>query len=241
MNIAKGLLMDIGNSTVVFAETDGHSFFNHSRVLTSVFKSTFDPAFFLDFECIVVSSVVPDLDVLFQEMSSVFFVTPRTVPTLRLCLDQPDQVGADRLVNALGAYSLYSKSCLIIDVGTAITFCVVTASGAYQGGLILPGMGLSAKALHDYTAKLPLVEEVVTQSILVGKTTEQAIQSGLYFGTLEMMNGLILRYKKNIPDLFVIGTGSGMCLFDSEVHLDVLDLDLTLKGLLVVYNQLGHS
>ena len=207
-----------------------------SKIETSVFQSKFPDELFKNASSIIVSSVVPAATTRFEKYDNVTQVTHKTISTITVNILKPEKVGADRLVNALAAYTKYKTDCLIIDSGTAITFCYIDKSGAYQGGNIFPGMGIASRALNDYTAKIPLIW-VSPQESLFGKTTEEAVQSGLYHGYIEMINGMIRRYREQIPSITVIGTGTGLESLLPHIQIDHHEPNLILEGLAIVAMQ----
>jgi type III pantothenate kinase len=231
------LLVDIGNSNTVFAESNGTSWVEVSEIKTSIFGTTWSSLGLEKYDHVVVSSVVPSINTELEALSNVTFVTATMIPLITLNVDTPDQVGADRLVNAVAAYHYYSQPTLIIDSGTAVTFCFVDEKGVYQGGAILPGMGISSQALQDYTAKIPYIQ-VEEQNTLVGKSTKQAVEVGLYHGYMYMINGFINAYRKNYKNLVVVGTGKGLGVFKSHLDVDVFDDELILKGLCLIANNI---
>jgi len=225
----KCLLVDIGNSTIQVCESDGNALgavksFETASFLLDQLSRSLD-----DYQKIVVGSVVPDCDHWFASEKTVF-VTHETIPKLTINGPHPEQVGADRLVNALAAYEKTQSACLVIDSGTATTLCYVDVDGVYQGGLILPGLALSAKALQMHTAKLPLVWVEPTSDHL-GKTTESAIQVGLYQGFIHLLNGFISQYRGLYSGIQIVGTGTGLEMLSARLDLDVFDRDLIFDGL----------
>lgn len=224
------LLIDIGNSTTVMATYDGHHLNALDKVPTDIFQMTYQTFGIETYSRVIVSSVVPSVDPLLSRYSNVMFITHQTIPYLKIEVDFPSQVGADRLVNALAAYRQYGKDCIVIDSGTAVTVCYVTKDGGYHGGLIFPGMGIASKALALYTAKIPLIE-VSAQDEILGKTTKDAVSIGLYLGYIHMINGWISMYRKRFSGVYVVGAGSGLSVLQDKLDVDVVDPLLTLKGL----------
>ena len=157
-----------------------------------------------------------------------------------LDVDEPQNLGADRALNVLAGHARHAGDLIIIDFGTATTFDVVDYRGAYKGGIIAPGINLSLDALVAAAAKLPriAIEAPATDSV-IGRTTESQMLIGVYWGYVSMMEGLIARMKAEIgKPLTVIATGGLATLFDEQAHLfDRIDPDLTLNGLMHLYNQ----
>ncbi len=221
------LLVDIGNSKTGLADY-GSGHISKTRWLdTAIIQSS---APFEGYVRIVVSSVVPDLDHFLPGHAQ--FITHQNIPNLTINLSSPNEVGADRIVNALAAYSGQKRSCLVVDSGTATTFCYVTQSGVYEGGAIFPGLKMSSQALNDHTAKIPLIW-VEPQPRMYGKNTEQAVQVGLYHGFIAMINGMIAQYRQLDPLIWVVGTGNGLSILKDQLKLDAYDPDLIFKGLAV--------
>lgn len=226
------LLIDIGNSTAVFAWFDGTTIFNQKRIATTDIEAEFLDAELSLASRVFVSSVVPSIDAMLSHYSHVQLIQSDSIPNLTVNVDIPAQVGADRLVNALGAYDLYKRDCLIVDSGTAITFCYVDQQGTYHGGAIFPGMGIASKALSLYTAKIPLIH-VKPQASSFGKTTQEAVEVGLYHGYVHMINGMIAQVRDEYPHIHVVGAGSGLKVLQDKLTIDVYNPDLTLHGLAV--------
>ncbi len=232
------LLVDIGNSSTVFAPFSEGQLGPISTVVTGPkgMKAVREAA--QNAVRTIISSVVPDIESPLRSLPNVHFVDHTNVPIITLNLEKPWEVGADRITNALGAFFKHQKACLVVDSGTALTFCYVTEKGVYEGGVIFPGMGICARALHDYTAKIPLIW-VKPIGDLVGKTTESAVQVGLFQGTVALINGMIARFRAANPDVLVIGTGTGLETLADHIHLDAYEPQLIFEGLAVCAGFLG--
>jgi type III pantothenate kinase len=224
------LLIDIGNSNTLIAEYLQTKINNIKTVTTDYFANNLNEFQLSSYEKIIISSVVPDIDKRLKPLSKCVFIDHQTIPKIKINLEKPEETGADRLVNALAAHVLYEKSCLIVDSGTAITFCCVNKDGVYEGGAIFPGMKIASKALELYTAKIPLISVTPIKKI-IGKSTKEAVQAGLYHGYINLINGMINKYKTVYPDIFVIGTGNGLEVLKDELILDIYEPQLILKGL----------
>jgi type III pantothenate kinase len=225
------ILVDIGNSTTVIASVTGEILL---KCDTSQLRDQFPIHLMEGASKILVSSVVPSVDALFSAYPHTQFITYQNIPLINTKnLPNPAQVGADRLVNAVGAYHKYATDCLIIDSGTAITFCYVDKDGRYEGGAIVPGMGIASKALNDYTAKIPLIWVSPTDH-LYGKTTEEAVRAGLYHGYIHLINGMITSYRTEFPSITVVGTGTGLDYLLPHLQLDHYEPNLILEGLGVI-------
>jgi len=157
---------------------------------------------------------------------------------INILLDRPEEVGADRLVNAVAAHQCYQGPMIVIDFGTATTFDVVDADGNYCGGAIAPGINLSLEALHMAAAKLPRVAIGRPRSV-IGKATVPAMQSGIFWGYVGLIEGLVKRIQEEFgSDMLVVATGGLAPLFaEATKVIDKLDPDLTLRGLLEIHRR----
>jgi type III pantothenate kinase len=191
----------------------------------------------------VLASVVPDLVPVFQQFCQRYFgVSPLVIGTgtrtgVRILYDSPRDVGADRVADAVAAIKLYGPPPLIlVDLGTATVFDAVSADGDYLGGAIAPGIGIASEALYERAAKLYPVELQRPLSA-IGKNTVSAIQSGILFGFVGLIEGMVARFKKELgEDTRVIATGGWAEVVARETAVvDVVDLNLTLTGLRLIY------
>lgn len=194
---------------------------------------------------VIISSVVPPLTSAFVELSRRYFdidplvVTHRTNTGVRVDIDQPEQAGADRIVNAAAVATLYGGPAIVIDFGTATTFDIVSADGAYQGGAIAPGIGIAHDALVGRAAKLHKVD-LEPPPNPIGRNTIHAMQSGIFWGYVALVEGMVARLKKamGVEGIKVLATGGLAPLF--HAHTEVIDLivpELTLEGLRVIYER----
>ena len=192
---------------------------------------------------VIISSVVPPLTSVFVELTRRYFqmepllVNHLTDTGIRIAIDQPEQAGADRIVNAAAVNALYGGPAIVIDFGTATTFDIVSADGAYEGGAIAPGIGLAHDALVSRAARLHKVD-LQPPPNPIGKNTIHAMQSGIFWGYVALVEGMVARLKAAIDHegVQVIATGGLAPLFDQ--HTDVIDLiapELTLDGLRIIY------
>jgi len=232
MSKNKTFLIDIGNSSTCFVD-HSQALYKGEYIPTARLDEQFVKECFEHHHC-VVSSVVPEKDAYFSQCKSVHFVTHDSLPLIQTQVDKPEQVGADRLVNAVAAYRYYGGPCVILDSGTAFTACLIDEKGVYQGGFIFPGMRLCSKALNDYTAKLPLIS-VSPVDALLGKNTDDAVRVGLYQGFISMIRGTIQSFRDQYPGIQVIGTGNGLRILKEQLDLDAYDELLIFKGLQLIH------
>jgi len=196
-----------------------------------------------DIDAIAISSVVPPLMYSLERMSTKYFkvdplvIGPGIKTGLNIVTDNPREVGADRIVNAVAAYNLYGGPLIIVDFGTATTFCAISEDGDYLGGVIAPGIGISIEALFEKAAKLPRVE-IIRPERVIGKDTVSSMQSGIVFGFVGQVDGIVRWMEKEfrMPPL-VIATGGFASLIarESETIKEVNTL-LTLEGLKIIHN-----
>ncbi len=195
-------------------------------------------------EDIVISCVVPPIVGTLEEMTKLyfdknaFFVRPGTKTGMPILYDNPQEVGADRIVNAVGVIELYSVPAIVVDFGTATTFDAISPEGEYLGGLIAPGISTSAEGLYRRAARLPKVH-IRKPDKVIGSNTVGSIQSGLYLGYKHLVNGLIKEIKKELGcDCFVAATGGHASRFAEDIdEIEVVDPDLTLKGLNIIFSK----
>ncbi len=203
---------------------------------------------------IILASVVPTLETAWIKcckkhfsdnlLSDIFIVAVNDIKDLiSVKLDNPREVGADRLVNSIAAWSMYKCKLVVIDFGTAITFDCITEKCEYLGGSILPGIAISLEALASKTAKLPHIDVAEKPLAIIGKTTAQAMRSGILYGYGAMIDGLVKGIRSEMTkqpteELKVIATG-GMAelIAPFSTSIDIIDPMLTLKGLKIIYNK----
>ena len=252
---ARLLAVDVGNTNTVLGLYEGASLVRHWR-LTSRRDATADEISLSvegllrpipggnEPDDIIVASVVPSLRFpMRQAFRQLFdrdpiFVEPGIKTGMPILYEIPQEVGADRIVNAVAAHAQLGGPCIVVDFGTATTFDVVTARGEYSGGVIVPGIMISAEALFEKAARLSRVE-IRRPEKVVGKTTSASIQSGLYFGYLSLVDGVIERIVKETGgDPRVIATGGLAELFaGGSARIESVDPLLTLKGLRLIYER----
>ncbi len=248
------LALDVGNTNVTIGVFDGARLIHNWRLRTVheqtadewgvLLRNLFaigglDPA---AISGIIVSSVVPILDASLSAMARHYFrteavyVNSETDTGLKVLYENPREVGADRLVNAVAALHKYGGPCVVVDLGTAITFDAVSGNGEYLGGVICPGIGISIGALFAKTARLPMVDFREPEK-LVGTNTVGSIQSGIYYGTVGMIDGILERLLQKLgPETKTIATGGQASLITrGSRFLKTLDEDLTLEGLRLIW------
>jgi type III pantothenate kinase len=244
------LAIDLGNTNTVFGVYDvNDKLVMHWRLSTQKDRTVDEYGILLrnlfalekidanKIRRVVVASVVPPLDPVLNEMvSSYFSVKPVFVTHenagIPILYDDPREVGADRIVNAVAVLHKYGKPAIVVDFGTATTFDAITAAGEYRGGVIAPGIVISAEALYEHAAKLPRIE-IQKPSNVIGTSTVASMQSGLFYGYVALVDGIITRMKKELgSSTRVIGTGGQAQFISPETKLiETVDSNLTLDGL----------
>ena len=250
--------LDVGNSQTVCGIFKTSRLLYHWRVKTDREKTAdelaagFLPLFalhniqFIDINAVIIASVVPTQQQAWQEFSTRYaectplLVNGQSLVTgIKIVTDNPVEVGADRLVNAVAAFARYGKSCIVVDFGTAITCDCISAAGEYLGGAIMPGINISLDALATRTAKLPRIDISVPPQKAIGANTEEAIKSGLLFGYGAMVDGLIKKLSAEFTDTpQVIATGGMSELLGPYTEsIQAVDPMLTLKGLAILHEK----
>lgn len=250
------LAIEQGNTNTLFAVHDGERWIAQWRAATHSSRTADEYAVWLSqllamaglalgaFDSCIISSVVPQSIFNLRNLSRRYLhVEPLVVGEnarldIAIRIDKPSEAGADRLVNAIGAHVTYDGPLIIIDSGTATTFDVVAADGAFEGGIIAPGINLSMEALHTAAAKLPRVAIQKPQKV-VGTDTVGAMQSGVFWGYIALIEGLIARIKAERGEpLTVVATGGVASLFHgATTSIDHFDPDLTIRGLLEIWRR----
>ena len=251
------LAVDAGNTNLVFALVDGGAIKARWRIATDPRRTADQYAVWLhqllelegyskaDVSAVIIGTVVPRALHNLQVLASKYFhVEPliagqgRAEWPLQLDVDEPQNVGADRALNAIAAHAKHSGDLIVIDFGTATTFDVISSTGAYSGGIIAPGINLSLDALVSAAAKLPriAIDAPKTDSV-IGRTTESQMIIGIYWGYVAMIEGLVERLKREVGrPVTVISTGGLASLFDKHTDVfDTIEPDLTIQGLNLLY------
>ncbi|MEE2692394.1 MAG: type III pantothenate kinase [Pseudomonadota bacterium] len=250
------LAIDVGNTNAVFALYEHDKPVAQWRSATSTVRTADEHAVWLsqlmamigkkltDVTDCVISTVVPQSLFHLRNLSrrycncEPFVVTAQNIPGVEVRIARPSEAGADRLVNAVGAFTKYGGPLIVVDSGTATTFDVVADDGAFEGGVIAPGINLSMQALHDAAARLPRIA-IERPERVIGKETVGAMQSGVFWGYISLIDGLVARMKAEYrKPMKVIATGGVVSLFENAAtSIDVFDPDVTIRGLLEIHKR----
>jgi type III pantothenate kinase len=250
------LAIDIGNTNVVWGIYEGRTLKGHWRLATEASKTADEYGILFvnileqsgigvgQISDAIVSSVVPSLTAVFDEMVETYFKrTPLIVSSdldmgLQIAYPNPREIGSDRLVNAAAAYARYKTCLIIVDFGTATTFCAISRHGEYLGGAIAPGLGIASEALFTRTAKLPKVD-LTRPKTVIGKDTIGGMQSGLVFGYAGLVDELVSRMQIELGQkAMVIATGGLASLLAPESRtIQEVRPFLTLEGLELIYRK----
>ncbi|MEG6566715.1 type III pantothenate kinase [Thermoanaerobacterium saccharolyticum] len=250
------LVFDVGNTNIVLGIYDGKKLLYSFRISTDKSKTSDEYGILIkqlieyrnmhlsDINAVIISSVVPPIMHTLEAMTIKYFnvyplvVGPGIKTGINIKYDNPKEVGADRIVNAVAAYELYGGPVIIIDFGTATTFCAVSKNCEYLGGAIAPGLIISADALFQRTAKLPKIELVKPEKVIC-KNTVESMQSGLIYGHAGMVDYIVAKMKKEFAEnAYVVATGGLAKLIaqESKVINTVNDM-LTMEGLRIIYER----
>lgn len=249
------LVVDVGNSNTVIGVYEKERLVATWRITTKkdgsvddhgvIFRNLFHSSNEVRIEMvdsIIISSVVPLITPPLVKMAKKYFkVTPLIVDSeiktgIKILYDNPKEVGADRIVNAVAAFNKYGGPTIVVDFGTATTFCSISKNAEYRGGIIVPGIMIALEALFQRAAKLPRVELKKPDRVL-GKNTVSSMQSGIIFGYVDLVDGLISRIEEELGEnSFVVATGglAGVIASESEKIKEVYPA-LTLEGLKIIY------
>ncbi len=252
------LAIEQGNTNTMFAIHDGQSWVAQWRSATESTRTADEYVVWLSqllsmqglgfraIDAVIISSVVPQSIFNLRNLSRRYFgVEPLVIGEnanlgIEVRIEKPSEAGADRLVNAIGAGMVYKGPLIVIDSGTATTFDIVGDDGAFEGGIIAPGINLSMQALHEAAAKLPRIAiQRPAGNRIVGTDTVSAMQSGVFWGYISLIEGLVTRIKAERGEpMTVIATGGVASLFEGATEsIDHFDSDLTIRGLLEIYRR----
>jgi type III pantothenate kinase len=249
------LALDVGNTNTVVGMFAGEELRGHWRLTTQADRTADEIGMWLrqllqwdhvapsDLVAVAVSSVVPPMDPRLREGvqrylgCAPFFVEPGIRTGMPLRVDAPQELGADRLCDAVAAFAEHGGPCVVIDFGTAVTWEVVSVDGEYLGGVIAPGPGITADVLSGRTAKLPRVAMAPPERV-IGKGTVDSIQSGLFFGYLGLIEGITRRILDELGEATVIATGGFAPVFaEQTAFIQHVETDLTLHGLRLLWEK----
>ena len=257
------LAIDAGNTNVVFALVDGREIKTRWRIATDPRRTGDEYAVWLhqllelegyskaDVTAAIIGTVVPRATHNLEVLASKYFGVEALIAgegkaawPMALDVDEPQNVGADRALNAIAVHDKCPGDVIVIDFGTATTFDIVDYNGAYKGGIIAPGINLSLDALVNAAAKLPRIAiEVPEDDSVIGRTTDSQMLIGIYWGYVAMMEGLVARLKSEIGrPVRVIATGGLATLFDKQTDLfDGVEPDLTIRGLSLLHQKVASA
>ncbi|OZI10339.1 type III pantothenate kinase [Bacillus sp. FJAT-42315] len=249
-------VLDVGNTNTVLGVYENDVLKYHWRIETNrnktedeygmIIKNLFEHEglTFSQIDGMIISSVVPPIMFSLEKMCQKYFnikpliVGPGIKTGLNIKYENPREVGADRIVNAVAAIHEYGSPLIIVDFGTATTYCYIDEDGHYMGGAIAPGINISTEALYSRAAKLPRIE-IVRPDQIVGKNTVAAMQAGILFGYVGQVDGIVNRMKaqsKKTPTVIATG-GLAPLIAEEAISIDVVDPFLTLKGLCLIYKR----
>lgn len=251
------LVMDVGNTNIVLGAYDGKKLLNHWRMGTNREKTADEYGMFMmslfsndkidtsNIEAVIIASVVPPIMYTLEHAIRKYLkkdpilVGPGIKTGINIKYENPREVGADRIVNAVAAIETYGGPVIVVDFGTATTFCAINSKSDYLGGVICPGIKVSLEALFQKAAKLPRIDLVKPESV-IGRTTIGNMQSGIIYGYIGQVDYIVKRMKKEMKEdnIKVIATGGLARLIASESEtIDEINGHLTLEGLRIIYEK----
>lgn len=251
------LVMDVGNTNITIGMYDGKKLLNHWRMGTDREKTSDEFGMFMmslfsndkldisNIDAVIMASVVPpimySLDHAIRKYlkKEPILVGPGIKTGINIKYENPREVGADRIVNAVAAIEIYGGPIIVVDFGTATTFCAISSKGDYLGGVICPGIKVSLEALFQKAAKLPRIELVKPENV-IGRTTIGNMQSGIIYGYIGQVDYIVKRMKKEMKEdnVKVVATGGLARLIASESEtIDEINGLLTLEGLRIIYER----
>jgi type III pantothenate kinase len=249
------LVIDVGNTNTVMGVYDHERLVTHWRLATSRHRTSDEYGVLVQGLCaqrridakeihhVAISCVVPSQLFSLTEVSHVYFdcqplIVDHTTAGIAILMDRPEEVGADRLVNAVAAYDKFHRELIVVDLGTATTFDAVSAEGAYLGGAISPGITISIEALAQHASKLSRVE-FANPGTVIGKHTVHAMQSGIYFGYVGLVDAVVERMRVEMGGnpLIVATGGLAPLIAEGSTTVQKIEPYLTLEGLKVIFDQ----
>ena len=250
------LAIDVGNTNIVLGVFEEKKLINHWRIVTQKDKTEDEYGILIESlyrasridlaktKGIIVSCVVPPMVSTIEDLCEKYFhltplfIGPGIKTGMPIRYDNPREVGADRIVNAVAAYEQHKQSLVVVDFGTATTFDYISPKGEYMGGAIAPGIGISSEALFMRASKLPRIELIIPESI-IGKNTVASLQAGVVFGYIALVDGIVERIKREVkttPRIIATG-GLAHLIAEGSRTIDEVDDLLTLKGLRLIYEK----
>lgn len=247
-------VIDIGNTNTVLGVFEAEKLKYEWRIKTDRYKTSDEFAVlikalfdyqgvqFSQIKDIIISSVVPPIMAALEEMCMSYFqVTPLVIgkdmkTNLKMLYPNPKEIGADRIVNAVGAIDKYAGPLIIVDFGTATTFCYINENNEYVGGIISPGVNISMEALYQKAAKLPKID-IQPPNQVIGRSTVEAMQSGAFYGYVSQVDGMIKRInqEQNVEPTIIATGGLAPLIAEASETIDIVDQHLTLRGLFLIY------
>ena len=250
-------VMDVGNTNIAMGVYEGKKLINHWRMSTDKEKTSDEFGMFIvnlfnhenldivSTEAIIIASVVPPIMYSLEHAVRKYFkkepviIGPGIKTGINIKIENPREVGADRIVNAVAGYEIYGGPLIIVDFGTATTFCAISSHAEYLGGAICPGIKISAEALFQKAAKLPRIE-LTKPECIIGRNTVVSMQAGIVYGYVGQVDYIVNRMKKemNEENIKVIATGGLARLISTESKtIDEINSLLTLEGLRIIYDR----